>query len=489
MRLKELLSGRCGHRIGTKRAFYRDMMRTSIQGKETNARKVKAMEHFTYKMGRLYCEDIPAEELVEQYGSPLYVYSKAFLIKRFNAIKKAFSEINTTIAFSVKSCSNLAVLKTLLDQGAGFDIVSGGELFRAMKVGADPRKIVFAGVGKTDDEIRAALANDILMFNVESEAELDNIQNIAAKIGTVAPVALRINPDIDAKTHAKTTTGKKENKFGIDFATASRIVRNIAVQPNIRLLGLDLHLGSPIYTTEPYTLALEKVTDFIRDHRSPRAQFEYLNVGGGYGLLYRDQTVPTFQEYADAIIPYAKKAGCKLIIEPGRSIVGNAAVLLTSVLYVKDNGCKHFTIVDAGMNDLIRPAMYDAYHFCWPVKYDKLPPAHLFNSPDALAYFNRETLDMETGQHTREIYQDGLMMTDVVGPICESSDCFAKGRRLPVMMRGDVLALFSAGAYGFSMASNYNSRPRAAEVMVDGKESRVIRARETLESLIEGESF
>ena len=445
------------------------------------------MEHFTYRTGKLFCEDIPADELAEKYGTPLYVYSRNTLVERFNDVKNAFADIPCLVAFSVKSCSSLAVLKTLHDAGAGFDIVSGGELFRALRIGADPRKIVFSGVGKTGDEIRAALDNDILMLNVESESELDAIQDVAAAMGTVAPVALRLNPDVDAKAHAKTTTGKKENKFGIDFATASRIVRNIAVQPNIRLLGLDMHLGSPVNSVEPYALALEKVADFIRDHRSPRAQLEYLNIGGGYGLLYRDQQVPSFGEYADAIIPRVTKTGCKLITEPGRSIVGNSAVLLARVLHLKHNGCRHFTIVDAGMNDLVRPAMYDAYHFCWPTRYDGVPPSRLFDSPDAVPYCAREEAEAEIGEYGPPDH--GLQRTDVVGPICESSDCFAKGRRLPVMQRGGVLALFSAGAYGFSMASTYNSRPRPAEVMVDGGESRIIRERETLDSLVVGESF
>ncbi len=447
------------------------------------------MEHFNYRSGKLHCEDIPADALAETYGTPLYVYSKRALVQRYEAVRKAFAEAPATVCFSVKSCSSLAVLKVLGDLGSGFDIVSAGELFRALKAGADPRKVVFAGVGKRDDEIRAALNSDILMLNVESEAELDNIQNIAADLGTVAPVALRLNPDVDARTNAKTTTGKLENKFGIDFATASRLIRNIAVQPNIRLLGLDLHLGSPVNSTAPYGQALAKVSDFIREHRSPRAQFEYLNVGGGFGLLYRDQSVPSFKEYADAIVPFARKIGCKLIVEPGRSIVGNSALLLTRVLYLKDNGTKHFTIVDAGMNDLIRPALYDAYHFVWPTLHAGTPPAHLFGSPEARAYFGREAADAESGAGARDPGADGLMLTDVVGPICESSDCFAKARRLPVLERGAVLALFSAGAYGFSMASNYNSRPRPAEVMVDGSDSQVVRARESLDDLIAGETF
>lgn len=446
------------------------------------------MDFFKYQSGKLFCEEVDVDSLAAKYGTPLYIYSKSAFQERYSALAKAFESVQTTIAFSVKSCSNIAILKVLADMGSGFDIVSGGELSRALHAGGSNRKIVFSGVGKTDDEIRHALDNDILILNVESEAELDVIQNIAAEMGTVAPVALRINPDVDAHTHVKTTTGKKENKFGIDFATASRIVRNIAVQPNVRLIGLDVHLGSPINTTSPYELALEKLADFVREHRSPRAQFEYLNIGGGFGLLYRDQVVPSFKEYADVVIPHVKRAGCKLVIEPGRSISGNAGVLVTKVLYLKDNGHKHFTIVDAGMNDLIRPAIYDAYHFCWPTRYKGNPPSHLFGSPDALEYCNREDLDIEM-ENARDVLADGLVMTDIAGPVCESSDCFAPGRRLPPMTRGDKVAIFSAGAYGFSMSSNYNSRPRVAEVLVEGGEARVIRERESFDTLIQGETL
>lgn len=447
------------------------------------------MDHFIYRSGRLYCENVSVADLAEEYGTPLYVYSKAEILGAFQQLRKAFAEVQTMAAFSVKSCSNLTILKTLHEAGAGFDIVSGGELFRALHAGAAARKIVFAGVGKLDDEIRFALERDILMFNVESEAELDHIQYVAADMGMVAPVALRLNPDVDAKTNAKTTTGKKENKFGLDLATASRLTRNIAVQPNLRLIGVDVHLGSPVNEVEPYRMAMEKVADFIRDHRSARAQFEYLNAGGGYGLVYRNQDIPSFQDYADVVVPYALKAGCKLIVEPGRSIVGNAAVLLSRVVYTKDNGCRHFTIIDAGMNDLVRPAMYDAYHFAWPARYDGVPPAKLFGSTAAADYFDREAADLENPMPARDPGLDGLRLTDIVGPICESSDCFAKARRIPPMERGDVMAIFSTGAYGFSMASNYNSRPRPAEVMVDGGESRIIRERESYESLIAGESI
>lgn len=447
------------------------------------------MKHFRYRSGKLFCEDMAAEELARQYGTPLYVYSKAELLDAYRAVKAAFSAVQTTVCFSVKSCSSLGILSVLREAGAGFDIVSGGELFRALRAGADPRKIVYAGVGKTDAEILQALERDILMFNVESEAELDVIQAIAAGMGKVASVALRLNPDVDAETHAKTTTGKKENKFGVDLANASRLLNNIAEQPNLRVLGVDIHLGSPIFSVRPYRDALGKVSEFVRNHRSPRAPLEYMNAGGGFGLLYRDQKVPSFADYAAVIAPLAKASGCRLIIEPGRAVSGNASVLLARVLYEKDNGHKHFTIVDAGMNDLIRPAMYDSYHFCWPAEYDRDPPADLFDSPEAEEYFHRETAEQLSGERLRDVDDAGFIRSDIVGPICESSDVFAKGRRIPIMRRGALLAIFSAGAYGFAMSSNYNSRPRPAEILVDGGSARVIRRRETYESLIAGESL
>lgn len=447
------------------------------------------MGHFAYRSGALFCEDVAAGDLAEAHGTPLYVYSRAALLDAYRAVAKAFSDISAKVCFSVKSCSTIAVLKTLCDAGAGFDIVSGGELHRVVKAGGDPRKVVFAGVGKTDAEIRQAIERDILMFNVESEAELDNIQNIAAAMGKVAPVALRINPDVDGRTHAKTTTGKRENKFGIDFVNASRLAKNIAEWPNVRLLGVDIHLGSPVNDVSPYALAMDKIAAFVREHRSPRAALDYIDIGGGFGLLYRDQKVPPFEDYAQAIVPKAREAGCKLILEPGRAIAGNSAVLLTRVLYTKDNGFKHFTVVDAGMNDLVRPAMYDSYHFCWPAGYDGAPPADLFGSPAAARYFHREDGERNSTCALRDIDDDGFILTDVVGPICESSDCFARARRLPPPERGVLLAVFSAGAYGFSMASNYNSRPRAAEVMVDGSAARLIRERETFEDLTRGEMF
>ncbi|MDR1612936.1 MAG: diaminopimelate decarboxylase [Planctomycetota bacterium] len=448
------------------------------------------LTHFNYRDGGLRIENAAAADLARRFGTPLYVYSRQSLRDAFSRVKGAFSEASTTVCYSVKSCGNLSILKLLREAGAGFDIVSGGELYRVIKAGGDPRKIVFAGVAKSDDEIAKALEHDILMLNVESEAELDNIQAVAASMGRVAPVALRLNPDVDGKTHAKTTTGKKENKFGIDLANASRLVRNIAEQPNIRLLGVDAHIGSPINDVVPYRQAMERIAAFIRDHRSPRAVLEYLNIGGGYGSLYRNERVPDFADYAAVIVPHVKATGCKLIVEPGRSIAANSAALLTRVLYVKDNGFKHFTIVDAGMNDLIRPAMYDSYHFCWPAEYDGIPPSPLFDSPGATGYFQRE--EEEAGivgnQALRNIDAEGLILTDVVGPICESSDYFAKGRRIPVPERGNLMAVFSAGAYGFSMSSNYNARPRPAEVLVEGDDARVIRERERYEDLVAGES-
>jgi diaminopimelate decarboxylase len=400
----------------------------------------------------------------------------------------------------VKSCGTLGVLRVLRDCGAGFDVVSGGELHRALAAGGDPKRIAFAGAGKTEQELRAALEAGIFLFNVESEGELARLNDLAGALGRTAPAALRLNPDVDAGTHRKTTTGRLENKFGVDFATAGRILKNPDACPHVVFTGVDLHLGSPINSTEPYRTALEKVAGFVREHRSPsRAPLEWLDVGGGFGLLYRDQSVPTFADFAAAIVPFARVMGCKLVLEPGRSLVGNAGVLLATVQYVKDNGYKLFAIVDAGMNDLVRPAMYDAYHFVWPTRSEMTPPVRLFSQRetgpgrephatelDMLIYLEQEEMDEQSAPDGAPDHYGRLRM-DVVGPICESSDCFAKGRRLPPLARGDRLALFTAGAYGMTMSSNYNARPRPAEALVDGGAARLVRARETYDDLLRGE--
>ncbi len=421
--------------------------------------------HFTFRQNELFCEEVPAVEIAARTSTPVYIYSRATLRERYQAITSAFREIDTCICFSVKSCSTRGVLRTMHEQGSGFDVVSGGEIFRVLAAGGDPARIVYAGVGKTDHEIRYALEQGIMMFNVESEAELANINRIAGEMRTKAPVALRINPDVDAKTHAKTTTGKKENKFGINPLTAGRMVDELGKYPNIILRGIDAHIGSPVNSTEPYAQSLDRMIDFIDSHRSGQAPFEYINCGGGFGLLYHDEQVPSFDDYAAVIVPRVKQAGCKLILEPGRCIAGNSAVLLAEVQYRKVSGARNFVILDAGMHTLVRPAMYDSYHFIWPVRTAAQPPHKAFGgTPD-----------------------DNLIPTDVVGPICESSDVFCKDRPLPPLDRGDLVAIFSAGAYGFTMSSQYNSHPRAAEVMVDKDSWQVIRRRETWEDLVSGE--
>ncbi len=422
------------------------------------------MHRYRYREQELYCENVPVATLAEEYGTPLWVYSRKTLEDNYKAISEAFSAVDCTICFSVKSCSSLGVLGVFREMNSGFDIVSGGELHRVIKAGGDTSRVVYAGVGKTDDEIRYAISHNIMMFNVESEDELANISRIAEEMDAIAPVSLRLNPDVDPKTHRKTTTGKKENKFGIDLAIAAQIVNNIRDYPGVRLIGADVHLGSPINSPAPYAEALEKIVPFILEHRSEAAPFTHMNCGGGFGLFYKDEAVPTFKEYADTIVPYIQKLGCKLVLEPGRSMAGNSAILLADVQYTKTNGEKTFVIIDAGMNDLIRPAMYESYHFLWPIITDNTPNWN--------------------GVGETPADESKLIPTDVVGPICESSDVFTHDRPLPPMQRGDTVAIFSAGAYGSTMSSNYNSHPRAAEVLVSGEEWAIIRQRETWDDLI-----
>jgi len=425
------------------------------------------MEFFTYRGGRLYAEDVDVERIADEIGTPCYVYSEAAFRAQFARLAEAFAEVEPLVCYSVKANSNIAVLKLLAELGAGFDIVSGGELCRVLKAGGDPAKVVYAGVGKTRPEIEYALRSGILMFNAESRSELEAIDQVAGSLGTTAPVGLRLNPDVDPKTHRHTTTGKKENKFGIDLETAQGIIDGLGELPNIRLVGLDTHLGSPINTVEPYVHALEKVLPFLRALRSSGLDVEYLDIGGGFGIEYKGGETAAPADYAAAIVPLVKECGCRLIIEPGRYIAGNSGILLTRVLYLKHSGEKAFAICDAAMNDLIRPALYDSFHKIWPAQTDR---------PIA------ECLDARPGT-------DGYAAYDVVGPVCESGDFFAKGRALPRLAEGDLLSVFSAGAYGMSMSSNYNSRPRAAEVMVDGSRVSTIRERETWDDLLKQERF
>ncbi|NUO09774.1 MAG: diaminopimelate decarboxylase [Candidatus Brocadia sp.] len=428
------------------------------------------MDDFEYRGKTLFCEDVKIEDIISEVGTPAYIYSKNAIISRFHELKTAFQDADALICFSVKSNSNLSICKILAEEGSGFDVVSGGELFRAVKAGGDPSRIVFAGVGKTDKEIKYALENDIFMFNVESLAELKHIDTLAGEAGKIPRVALRINPDIDAKTHAKTTTGKKENKFGIDFTEAEKIIKQSAQYTSVDLCGLHVHLGSPIYTVDPYVRALRKVVKLIQKCRNAGLDIRYMNIGGGYCISYTGEKVIRPKDYASKILPLVKEMQCNLIMEPGRFIVGNSGILITRVIYTKETiHGKKFVICDAAMNDLVRPALYDAFHRIWPVNTSiKMPEVEKFN---------------------KSMGKRGMDVVDVVGPVCESSDVFAAQRALPKVGEGELLAIFSAGAYGFSMSSQYNSRPRPCEVLVDGDQYCVIRRRETHEDLVRGENF
>lgn len=423
------------------------------------------METFDYRDGQLFCEDVPVADLAAEFGTPLWVYSQAKILHEYGAIRDAFSAVEPVLCYSVKANSNLSLLKLLNEAGSSFDVVSGGELYRVQQAGADTTRVVFAGVGKTDEEIRFGLEANILMFNVESEAELDAISAVAAAMNRVAPVALRLNPDIDARTHAKTTTGKKGNKFGMDFERGAQLADKVLADPHLELRGIHMHLGSPILTTEPYEAAAKKALAIVQELRSKGHRTNWINLGGGFGLSYRGDEAPPVSKYADVIVPYVKEAGCRLALEPGRRICGNAGILVTKVIYTKREGGKLFVIQDGGMNDLVRPAMYDSFHRIWPVSPRVAPPQ----------------------DYEAEI--QGCEPADVVGPICESGDYLAKARWLPPVERGELLAVFSAGAYGTAMSSHYNSRPRGAEILVDGNSYRLIRKRETYADLIAAEQI
>lgn len=425
------------------------------------------MDFFNYKNGELFCENVPAERIAREVGTPAYIYSKATLLHHYRQVADAFAPVNATICYSIKSSSNINLCKVLADAACGFDVTSGGELFRALQAGADPKKIIYAGVGKTDEEIAEALKVGIAAFNIESEAEIENIDRIAGEMGAKAVGALRINPDVDAKTHTKTTTGRKGDKFGVDIDRAGEVFERYRGLKNLRVAGLHLHIGSPVYEIQPYVDAVTKATNLIDRLTERGHKIEWLDLGGGFAVNYKnpDQALPV-TEHAKALLPLLVGKPYKIALEPGRYIVGNAGILLTRVLYRKTSGPRQFVIVDAGMNDLIRPTLYDSYHFIWPVK----PAAG--NVPEP----RDETLVPADGE-----------TVDVVGPICESGDFLAKDRPLPRTQRGDLLAVFTAGAYGFAMSSNYNNRPRVPEVLVDGDSFKIIRRRETYEDLVAAE--
>lgn len=412
------------------------------------------MHDFHYHNDALCCEDIPLERIAKEQGTPCYIYSHATLTRHFHAFDQAFAAVPHIIAFAMKANSNLAVLRLMAAQGSGADIVSGGELFRALQAGIPPSKIVFAGVGKSAEEIHYALKSDILLFNVESSAELQALNDIARGMKRQARVALRINPDIDPQTHPYISTGMKKSKFGIAADRALEEFQKAAALSNIQVIGVHAHIGSQLTQISPFVDSLKRVLALTETLKAQGIPIRYLNIGGGLGITYSNETPPHPTEFAEAVTPLLKEAHCEIILEPGRVIVGNAGILLTRVLYRKETGTKTFAIVDAAMNDLIRPSLYEAHH-------DILPVHPVPNAQE-------------------EVY-------DVVGPICETGDFLAKTRTMPTVKAGDLLAVMSAGAYAFTMASNYNSRPRVPEILVKGGESFVIRERETFEDLIRGE--
>jgi diaminopimelate decarboxylase len=414
------------------------------------------MHHFIFKNKELYCEGCKAEDLARKYGTPLYVYSRRTLIEHFDKLKKAFSLLKPVICYSVKANSNLSVLKLLVGRGAGLDIVSGGELYRAKKVKCTPGKIVYASVGKTDSEIQEAISYGILMFNVESAPELRNINRIAAKLNKKVRVALRFNPDVKPKTHSYIITGKKETKFGMDAETLKDIFTQRSKYPNIELTGIHMHIGSQISQAEPFIKAIGKVKKIIGQLKESGVIISYLNIGGGLGIVYDKEKPQTAGEFAKKVLPLLKDLGLKVLLEPGRFIAGNSGIFLTKVIYVKDTPVKRFFIVDGAMNDLLRPSLYGAYHDVVPIS--KNPKVKIQNQK----------------------------LSDVVGPVCESGDFLAKDRKLEAK-QGDYLAVMGAGAYGFSMSSNYNSRRRPAEIIVDGKKSHIVRRRESYGDLIDNE--
>jgi diaminopimelate decarboxylase len=428
------------------------------------------MDHFEYRDRNLFCEGVPVEELAKTYGTPLYVYSEATLVHHLKQIQTAFAPANPIICYSVKANGNLSICRLMGKHGAGFDVTSGGEFYRAQKAGPPGAKIVYAGVGKTDDEIRYALDNGVFLFDVESEQELLTIGEIAEGVGKKAAVALRVNPDLPPKTHVKTDTSVKGVKFGLDIETVVDVAKGVVGHPGLAVVGLHMHLGSPVLKTEPYKQGCDKAVTLVKAFRGLGHDIRYLNMGGGFGINYRKDEAKPASAFAEVILPAVKETGCQLVLEPGRFIVGNAAVIVSRVLFTKSTGGKHYVIQDAAMNDLIRPTLYGSFHRVWPVK----PAAEVPERPDV----NGDPDDPNPFRSMPNCFDQ-----DVVGPVCESGDFLAKDRPLPAVKRGDLMAVFSAGAYGMAMASNYNSRLRAAEVLVTGRTHRLIRRRETFKDL------
>lgn len=410
------------------------------------------MDYFNYRNNQLYAEDVAVSDLIAQYGSPCYIYSRATLERHWHAFNDAFGEQNHLICYAVKANSNIGLLNLLARLGSGFDVVSLGEIQRVIAAGGDAQKIVFSGVGKREDEILAALKLGIACFNVEVSGELDRINRLAGQLGVKAPVSFRVNPDVDAKTHPYISTGLKENKFGIDINEAIHEYRRAAAMPNIQIIGIDCHIGSQLTNSSPFLDALDKVLTLATALKAEGITLKHLDLGGGLGICYKDETPPEPKDYITAIRNKLGQNDFKILLEPGRAIVGNAGILVTKVEYLKPTAHKNFAIVDAAMNDLVRPALYSAWQAIIPVK--------------------------QTHAATQT--------WDIVGPVCETGDFLGKQREL-ALKEGDLLAVRSAGAYGFTMSSNYNSRPRVAEIMVDGCHTHVIRDRETIAHLFSGE--
>jgi len=457
------------------------------------------MHLFHYRDGHLYCEDVDLTRVATEFGTPTYVYSAGTILDHYTRLDAALAPLDHLICYAVKANSNRAILNLLVDAGAGFDIVSGGELFRVLAAGGDPAKCTFAGVGKSGDEIEYALEQGVYSFNVESEAELEAIEHIARAKKMRAPIALRVNPDVDPHTHQYISTGSQENKFGIALNQVRAVYERAARMSNIEIIGVQMHIGSQITEAKPFASAIAKVVPLVRDLKSKYA-IKFFSIGGGMGIIYRRAlesgsgkwwhnhgpacagSAFSVRDYADAIMPPLRDLGVRILVEPGRFLIGNAGVLLTRVRYIKQTGSKKFAIVDAGMNDLIRPALYQSYHEIVPV----IKPSTL-----------TPTLSLE-GRGGREAPGEGESVSlshsknksgkiDVVGPVCESGDFFALDRELPEVHEGDLLAIMSAGAYGFVMASNYNSRPLPAEALVRGDKFALIRKRQTWDNLVREE--
>jgi diaminopimelate decarboxylase len=412
------------------------------------------MHHFHYQKGEIYCEGVPVRRIAQAVGTPFYLYSHATLSHHYRVFDAAFRDFPHIVCFAVKANANLAILRLFAGLGAGADIVSGGELYRALEAGVDPGKIVYSGVGKRPEEIRAALKAGILLFNIESSQELGELDRLAGRLGKQAPVSLRINPDIDPQTHPYISTGLKKNKFGINIERALDDYRRARAMPHLEVVGVACHIGSQITEVGPFVDALKRLKELIRRLNTEGMRICYLDLGGGLGIQYDQETPPHPAEYGKEILENLKGFECTLILEPGRVLVGNAGILVTRVLYTKgSNDARHFIVVDAGMNDLARPSLYGSYHALRPV----------------------------VEAHRPEV------KASLVGPICESGDFLAKDRKMPAFQPGELVAVMSAGAYGFSMSSNYNSRPRVAEILVKDEEFYVIRKRETYRHLIWGE--